>query len=36
VFSAAMVTGGVAAPLGPLVGGYLFDLFGAGPTFLGL
>ena len=34
VIGAAMLTGGIAAPLGPLLAGYLFDHTGQAPTFL--
>lgn len=34
VISAAMLTAGIAAPLGPLLGGFLFDHSGQAPTFL--
>ncbi|WP_370318333.1 MFS transporter [Actinoplanes sp. ATCC 53533] len=34
VISAAMLTAGIAAPLGPLLGGFLFDRAGQAPTFL--
>jgi MFS family permease len=34
VISAAMLTAGIAAPLGPLLGGLLFEHSGQAPTFL--